>query len=299
MATARGVDPARVAARRDVLRARVPCGRDGLRTARLLDGVLRVSRRRWVHEHPTGVDELEQRQGQRVRVARRPDRGRPRHLRPARVRQRRRGSRCDACGAPVAARAAGGTARPPVARRGDPLAVSERRLRVAHGRCDGRGPSGRDRADRLRRPVLGGCACVPGTEASRGRAVARLPAVETRELRPGARDARGRRAAVLTCVDPGVLPIGYSGRAFDEALLRDLPASVDPCGERGEFHTFVWDAPGFSAPIDIELGESVVRDGFAVRDVVPAGPVARGPRRSRDGGLRPRLLGGALGASAP
>ena len=81
--------------------------------------------------------------------------------------------------------------------------------------------------------------------------------------------------AVLTCVDPSVLPVEYSGRAFDETLLRDLPPTVDPCGERGEFHTFVWDAPGFRAPIAVEVGELVVRDGFAFRDVVPVDPVAR------------------------
>jgi diphthamide synthase (EF-2-diphthine--ammonia ligase) len=76
--------------------------------------------------------------------------------------------------------------------------------------------------------------------------------------------------AVLTCVDPRVLSADFVGRAFDSDLLADLPAGVDPCGERGEFHTFVWDAPGFSAPIPIELGETVERDGFVFRDVVPA-----------------------------
>ncbi len=76
--------------------------------------------------------------------------------------------------------------------------------------------------------------------------------------------------AVLTCVDPRVLPPEFVGRAFDDDLLDDLPDHVDPCGERGEFHTFVWDAPGFSAPIRIELGETVERDGFVFRDVLPA-----------------------------
>ena len=51
--------------------------------------------------------------------------------------------------------------------------------------------------------------------------------------------------AVLTCVDPRVLPAEFVGRSFDEALLAELPDGVDACGERGEFHTFVWDAPGF------------------------------------------------------
>jgi len=75
--------------------------------------------------------------------------------------------------------------------------------------------------------------------------------------------------AVLTYVDPAVLPVEFVGRAFDRELLADLPDHVDPCGERGEFHTFVWDAPGFSAPIPIALGETVARDGFVFCDVVP------------------------------
>jgi uncharacterized protein (TIGR00290 family) len=73
--------------------------------------------------------------------------------------------------------------------------------------------------------------------------------------------------AVLTCIDPTVLDPGLAGRAFDEALLAELPPGVDPCGERGEFHTFVWDGPGFRAPIDIEVGDVVERDGFVFCDV--------------------------------
>jgi uncharacterized protein (TIGR00290 family) len=76
--------------------------------------------------------------------------------------------------------------------------------------------------------------------------------------------------AVLTCVDPAVLPAELVGRDFDETLLAELPEGVDPCGERGEFHTFVWDGPGFSSPIEIELGEIVSRDGFVFRDVLAA-----------------------------
>ena len=76
--------------------------------------------------------------------------------------------------------------------------------------------------------------------------------------------------AVLTCVDPNLLPSEFSGRAFDETLLADLPDHVDPCGERGEFHTFVWDSPEFSSPIEIELGEIVCRDGFVFCDVLAA-----------------------------
>jgi uncharacterized protein (TIGR00290 family) len=74
--------------------------------------------------------------------------------------------------------------------------------------------------------------------------------------------------AVLTCVDPRQLPASFAGRAFDDALLTDLPAGVDPCGENGEFHTFVWDGPGFSSPIGIETGEVAERDGFVFCDVL-------------------------------
>jgi diphthamide synthase (EF-2-diphthine--ammonia ligase) len=75
--------------------------------------------------------------------------------------------------------------------------------------------------------------------------------------------------AVITCVDPAQLAPRYAGRHFDAHLLDELPPSVDPCGERGEFHTFVWDAPGFRAPIDVEVGEVVRRDGFVFCDVLP------------------------------
>jgi uncharacterized protein (TIGR00290 family) len=75
--------------------------------------------------------------------------------------------------------------------------------------------------------------------------------------------------AVLTCVDPTTLSPTFAGRLFDESLLDDLPAGVDLCGERGEFHTFVYDGPGFSSPIDIEVGEIVERDGFVFCDVRP------------------------------
>jgi uncharacterized protein (TIGR00290 family) len=78
--------------------------------------------------------------------------------------------------------------------------------------------------------------------------------------------------ALITCVDSSALPADFVGRAFDADLLAALPAHVDPCGERGEFHTFVWDAPGFESPIAVEVGERVERDGFVWCDVVPAAP---------------------------
>lgn len=67
--------------------------------------------------------------------------------------------------------------------------------------------------------------------------------------------------AVITCVDGEQLDGGLSGREYDAALLRDLPAGVDPCGENGEFHTFVYDGPGFREPVPFRRGETVVRDG--------------------------------------
>lgn len=86
--------------------------------------------------------------------------------------------------------------------------------------------------------------------------------------------ANGIRA-VLTCIDPAKLPASLAGRSFDRSLLADLPPGVDPCGERGEFHTFVRDAPGFASPIETRTGERVARDGFVFCDVRPAG----GPTR--------------------
>jgi diphthamide synthase (EF-2-diphthine--ammonia ligase) len=66
--------------------------------------------------------------------------------------------------------------------------------------------------------------------------------------------------AVLTCVDTTQLDAEFAGRAYDEALLTEFPQSVDPCGERGEFHTFVWDGPHMRLPVPIAAGERVLRD---------------------------------------
>ena len=67
---------------------------------------------------------------------------------------------------------------------------------------------------------------------------------------------------------PRHLDRSYAVRDFDLAFLADLPSSVDPCGEKGEFHTFVHDAPVFSSPIVIRTGEIVERDGFVFADVL-------------------------------
>jgi uncharacterized protein (TIGR00290 family) len=85
--------------------------------------------------------------------------------------------------------------------------------------------------------------------------------------------ASGLRA-VLTCVDPKQLDPSFVGRAYDEALLADLPASVDPCGENGEFHTFCWDGPHYARPIPVEVGERSERGGFWFADILPAGAPA-------------------------
>jgi uncharacterized protein (TIGR00290 family) len=75
----------------------------------------------------------------------------------------------------------------------------------------------------------------------------------------------------LVTVDLKELPKSFAGRKFDEALLDDFPASVDPCGERGEFHTCVLDGPMFSRAIAANIGEVVEREGFAFADLVPIG----------------------------
>jgi diphthamide synthase (EF-2-diphthine--ammonia ligase) len=62
------------------------------------------------------------------------------------------------------------------------------------------------------------------------------------------------------------LPGSFAGRDFDAALLNDLPPEIDPCGERGEFHTCVNDGPMFAVPVNLEAGEIVDRDGFVYAD---------------------------------
>lgn len=79
--------------------------------------------------------------------------------------------------------------------------------------------------------------------------------------------ASGLRA-VVTCVDPRQIPASLIGREFDEAFLKDLPPSTDPCGENGEYHTFCYDGPMFARPIPVRTGEVVERDGFVYVDVL-------------------------------
>jgi diphthamide synthase (EF-2-diphthine--ammonia ligase) len=76
--------------------------------------------------------------------------------------------------------------------------------------------------------------------------------------------------AHLVTIDPRKLDRSFAGRRFDHDLLAALPTSVDPCGENGEFHTFVSSGPMFSAPIAVAVGQIVERDGFIFADVSPA-----------------------------
>ena len=99
----------------------------------------------------------------------------------------------------------------------------------------------------------------------------------TRELALDMIAARVR--AKLTCVDPSRLDRSYAGRDFDRALVESLPKGIDPCGENGEFHTFVYDAPIFTHPIEVTVGEIVERDSFVFADVIgdPASAAATLP----------------------
>ena len=89
---------------------------------------------------------------------------------------------------------------------------------------------------------------------------------DTRELIPEMIDG-GLRARIV-CVDPAKLPADFAGRDLDHDVVRRLPASVDPCGENGEFHTFAYAGPMFDEPLPIETCASVTRDGFVYSDVL-------------------------------
>lgn len=80
----------------------------------------------------------------------------------------------------------------------------------------------------------------------------------------------GGLRAVVTCLDPSTLPQVFAGRIFDGAFLEDLPEGVDPCGERGEFHTFAFTGPMFRTAIHVEAGDVIHRDGFVFTDLTSA-----------------------------
>jgi len=80
--------------------------------------------------------------------------------------------------------------------------------------------------------------------------------------------ANGMKAKI-TCVDPSKIAKSFAGCEYDVSLLNALPAGADPCGENGEFHTFVYDSPMFSQPIEVRVGEVMERHGFVFADVFP------------------------------
>ena len=90
---------------------------------------------------------------------------------------------------------------------------------------------------------------------------------DTRELIREFHAAQFR--SVVVCIDSRVLDPSFAGRELDAAFFDDLPPGVDPCGENGEFHTFAFDGPIFSRPVDFTLGEVVRRDSFVFRDLLP------------------------------
>jgi len=96
----------------------------------------------------------------------------------------------------------------------------------------------------------------------------------------------GGLRARLTCVDPKALEAAFAGRAFDHDLLSALPPEVDPCGERGEFHTFAWDGPMFRRPVPVSLGEVVHRDGFVFADLLPETDSTQSAPRTQSIGQR-------------
>jgi uncharacterized protein (TIGR00290 family) len=80
--------------------------------------------------------------------------------------------------------------------------------------------------------------------------------------------------ARLTCVDPRTLPASFCGRVFDRALIDELPAAVDPCGENGEFHSFAFAGPMFKHRVEHELGAIIERDGYVFADIINGLPTA-------------------------
>ncbi len=90
----------------------------------------------------------------------------------------------------------------------------------------------------------------------------------------------GGLRAHLTCVDPRCLDASFAGRTFDAGLLADLPPSVDPCGERGEFHSFAFAGPMFSRTLPVVPGDIVERDNFIYADVLPAPGESAAPRQA-------------------
>ena len=92
--------------------------------------------------------------------------------------------------------------------------------------------------------------------------------------------------AITVCVNPEVLDASFAGRVFDKTFLADLPPGVDPCGENGEFHTFVYNGPLFPRPIVVSTGTVVERDGFVFCDLVPQMVTEAARRLHYEGAIR-------------
>lgn len=90
--------------------------------------------------------------------------------------------------------------------------------------------------------------------------------VDTREL--ATRFCTNGFRAIAACIDPTKLDASFAGRELDATFFRDLPPEVDPCGENGEFHTFVFDGPIFRTPVSVQVGEVVERDSFVFCDLL-------------------------------
>ena len=91
--------------------------------------------------------------------------------------------------------------------------------------------------------------------------------IDTREL--AQRFLRDGFRAIAACIDPRKLAKSFAGRELDSSFFRDLPEGVDPCGENGEFHTFVFAGPIFRGPVPVRRGEVVERDSFVFCDLLP------------------------------
>ena len=148
----------------------------------------------------------------------------------------------------------------------DPVAVQQRGVRGGDG--GGGRPRARRRRQRdgVRRSVPGRRAPLPRGQPARLRHRAAVPAVGIADRHAVGAHA-GRRAARAADVRrPPQLDARFAGREYDAALLAELPPSVDPCGENGEFHTFAYDGPMFTRPVALRAGEVVTRDGFVFAD---------------------------------
>lgn len=80
---------------------------------------------------------------------------------------------------------------------------------------------------------------------------------------------QGGLRAIITCIDPKTMPSELAGKEYNQSFLQQLPTDVDPCGEKGEFHSFAFDGPAFKRPVNVAVGETVSRDGFIFTDLLP------------------------------